>query len=104
MDFITWKSNPCEGCIRKYLNVLVIYVKNSKIDIGLDEAQKVFSFLRNEVNESIHLVRWDSLARSKKLGGWGIKNIFYFGKALTAKSLWRSLFSDNLWSKVIIEK
>lgn len=47
---------------------------------------------------------WERLARPKKLGGQGVKNIFYFGQALAAKSLWRSLFLAGLWSVVIKEE
>lgn len=47
---------------------------------------------------------WDSLAKPKEYGGWGLKNIFYFGNALTTKSLWRSPFSKGQWSEVIKAK
>jgi hypothetical protein len=32
--------------------------------------------------ENIHLVNWKRIAKPKKIGGWGFKNIFCFGKAL----------------------
>jgi hypothetical protein len=38
------------------------------------------------------------------VGGWGIKNIFFFGKALAAKSLWRCLMVPELWHEVILKK
>jgi hypothetical protein len=34
-------------------------------------------------------VRWDRIATPKSLGGWGLKNIFSFSKALAAKCTWR---------------
>jgi hypothetical protein len=50
------------------------------------------------------LVRWDILAKPKKCGGWGFKNIFIFTKALAAKIMWRSLFGNGLWYEVINKK
>lgn len=31
-------------------------------------------------------VGWERIALPKALGGWGLKNIFHFSKALAAKS------------------
>jgi hypothetical protein len=53
--------------------------------------RRMFSFLWTGKKESIHLVNWKRIAKPKKIGGWGIKNIFWFGKALATKSLWRCL-------------
>ena len=33
-------------------------------------------------------VRWDRIARPKYLGGWGLKNIFFFAEALSTKGGW----------------
>jgi len=41
------------------------------------------------------------LSRPKILWGWGLKNIFWFRKALAAKKLWGVLINDGLWSLVI---
>jgi len=38
---------------------------------------------RKEENESMDLVRWDRVEMPKKLGGWGLKNIFEFIKTLS---------------------
>jgi hypothetical protein len=50
------------------------------------------------------LVSWDRIAKPKKCGGWGFKNIVSFGKSLAAKIMWRSLFGIRLWHEVIIKK
>jgi hypothetical protein len=42
--------------------------------------------------------KWDLLARPKALGGWGLKNIFLFSKALAAKTGWHLISNNNLWS------
>ena len=53
---------------------------------------------------SICLARWDLLANPKECGGWGIKDIGDFGRALNAKNLWRCLFVPCLWHRVIYAK
>jgi hypothetical protein len=68
--------------------------------------RRMFSFLwtGKKVKEGMHLVSWKKIAKPKKVGGWGIKNIFSFGKALAAKSLWRCLMVPGLWHEVIHKK
>jgi hypothetical protein len=57
-----------------------------------------------KVKEGMHLVNWKRIAKPKKTGGWGIKNIFSFGKALAAKILWRCLMVPRLWHEVAYKK
>ena len=66
-----------------------------------------FSFLwtASKQNDGIALVKWKTLAMPKKLGGWGIKNLDMFTKALAAKTLWRLIqYLEKLWSRVIWAK
>lgn len=49
-------------------------------------------------------VRWDHIATSKALGGWGLKNIFLFSKSLAAKTGWRLISTNSLWIGVISQK
>jgi hypothetical protein len=60
--------------------------------------RRMFSFLwsSKKEKEGIHLSNWKKIAKPKKAGGWGIKNIFMFGQDLAAKSLWRSLMMPGL--------
>jgi hypothetical protein len=44
------------------------------------------------------------LSKPKGFGGWGLKDVFIFGKALAAKSLWVFLTRDNLWQRILIDK
>jgi hypothetical protein len=48
--------------------------------------------------------KWELLARPKALGGWGLKNIFIFSKALAAKVCWRLLTTTSLWTLVVEHK
>jgi hypothetical protein len=68
--------------------------------------QLIYTFLWSGGKEKkrIHLCNWDNLARPKKAGGWGIKNLVFFNKALAEKSLWRGLSTEGIWKKVIKDK
>jgi hypothetical protein len=39
----------------------------------------------NKDKKVLPWVRWDQIATPKALGGWGLKNILSFSKALAAK-------------------
>lgn len=45
-------------------------------------------------------VKWDTIAKPKRWGGWGIKRLDLFANALAAKLRWQLLTSDSLWSRV----
>eukprot|EP00253_Pinus_taeda_P015318 PITA_15318 len=49
-------------------------------------------------------VAWDKIARPKDWGGWGIKRLPEFSLSLAAKSGWRLITMENLWSRVIRRK
>ena len=49
-------------------------------------------------------VRWERIALPKALGGWGLKNIFNFAKALGAKVSWRLIKTQSLWTRVVYHK
>jgi hypothetical protein len=95
--------------VKSFLESIHVYcISMAKIPKGiLDRIQRrMFSFLwtGKKEKESIHLVNWNRIAKPKKNGGWGFKNIFCFGKALVAKSLWRSLMVPGMWHEVILKK
>jgi hypothetical protein len=59
---------------------------------------------RKRKKGGVPLVKWHCIAKPKSLGGWGLKNIHHFGKALTTKSLRRVINYTGLWKKVISRK
>jgi hypothetical protein len=54
--------------------------------------------------EHVHLYKWNDLANPKAFGGWGIKNLFWFSRALEENTLWCCLMKDKLWHRVLKEK
>ena len=49
-------------------------------------------------------VKWEKIVVPKAMGGWGLKNIFLFSKALAAKGGWHLVHAENLWTRVVVEK
>jgi hypothetical protein len=73
----------------------------------LEKSRKLcFRFIWSGTQEAFTTpwAKWDLLAHPKALGGWGLKNIFMFAKALATKSGWRLLTTDSLWSTILIQK
>jgi hypothetical protein len=73
---------------------------------GYFREKKSYRFLCswNKEKEGIPLVKWQAITKPNEMGGWGLKNIYYFGKSLVVKSVWRLIFKDGLWNWILIEK
>jgi hypothetical protein len=65
--------------------------------------QLMYSFLWTGGNNkhSLHLCRWDIIAKPKAVGGWGLRNLALFKQALATKTLWRVLTQDGIWHRII---
>jgi hypothetical protein len=57
-----------------------------------------------KLKEGIHLLSWKKIAKPKKDGGWGIKNIYTFGKAWLQKVFGEVSWYLGLWHEVILKK
>lgn len=49
-------------------------------------------------------IKWDNIALPKKRGGWGIKYLDTFAKALAGNMGWQIITCHNLWTKVVTHK
>ena len=49
-------------------------------------------------------VSWKRVVVPKGLGGWGLKNILLFAKALVTKGEWKIIKMVSLWTQVIAQK
>jgi len=83
---------------------LSLYKVPKSIMVGLRRRVTSFLWSGNGSDNKIHLARWDLLSKPKCDGGWGLKNLDRFSRALRMKSLWRGLNADTLWSWVLIDK
>jgi hypothetical protein len=95
--------------VKTVLEAIPVYwMSLSWIPKGILEAARklTFRFLWSGKKES-HVtpwVRWERIVVPKALGGWGLKNIFLFSKALAEKGGWRLLNSSSLWTRVVVQK
>lgn len=46
--------------------------------------------------------QWDYIALPKKWGGWGIKDLYIFSRALVANVVWRLITINNISMKIIV--
>eukprot|EP00253_Pinus_taeda_P003487 PITA_03487 len=63
-----------------------------------------FLWAGKKENTVLPWVAWDKLARPKDWGGWGIKRFPEFRLSLAAKSGWRLISMENLWTRVVKRK
>eukprot|EP00253_Pinus_taeda_P024113 PITA_24113 len=63
-----------------------------------------FLWAGSSENSVLPWVAWEKIARPKVWGGWGIKRLPDFSLSLAAKSGWRLLSVENLWTRVIKRK
>jgi hypothetical protein len=67
--------------------------------------QLIFSFLwTGSKTTGYHLCNWETISKPKKMGGWGLRNLPFFNRALLANTLWRIIMKPGIWSKVIKAK
>ena len=65
-----------------------------------------FSFLWSweKFSTFYHMCNWETLAKPKIFGGWGIRNIYLFNKSMVENNLWQVLMKDGIWHRVIKDK
>jgi len=63
-----------------------------------------FLWAGSKESSGLPWVAWDKVARPKEWGGWGLKRSPDFNISLAAKSGWRLISTDNLWTKVVKRK
>lgn len=93
------QASSCSICASIYACLLAHL---SQLPVGImTRIQSIFTsffWKRAQKPSGFHLASWDLIAKPKALGGWGIRNLTWFGQALAIKSLWRALFGKGLWT------
>lgn len=60
-----------------------------------------FLWAGNKESSTLPWVAWEKVARPKDLGGWEIKSLPDFRLSLAAKSGWRLIKMENLWTRTV---
>eukprot|EP00253_Pinus_taeda_P017420 PITA_17420 len=63
-----------------------------------------FLWARSKESSVLPWVAWEKVARPKEWGGWGIKSLPDFKLSLAAKSGWRLIKMENLWTRTVKRK
>jgi hypothetical protein len=68
--------------------------------------QLIFEFLwsGSKQRRGFHLCKWQEISKPKSLGGWGLRNLYLFYRALSANIFWRVLMKPDIWNKVVKDK
>ncbi|CAL9019822.1 unnamed protein product, partial [Prunus brigantina] len=71
----------------------------------LDKINRNFLWGSSDDASKAHLVKWDSVCKSKKKGGLGLKQTDLMNQSMLAKVGWRLLqHKESLWSNAITQK
>ena len=70
----------------------------------LDKQRRTFLWSGNALKKKYHLVRWETICKSKKKGGLGIKNIRKMNVSLLCKWWWKLENEDGLWQSIVKAK
>jgi len=105
MAFKGWKISPHQVGTGSYSHLLDVSFLDPKGHTGKGKKAIFLLSLEREIREWVlPWARWDKIAKPKALGGWGLKTIFLFSKALAEKSVWRLITTNILWTTVVLRK
>ena len=86
----------------------VYWFSLAQVPVAVTEAlrKKMINFLWGQTKQvhKYHLVSWRKIFPPKSLGGWGIRQPYWFNIALCVKVAWRALSGKGLWHDIIREK
>ncbi|CAL5343189.1 unnamed protein product [Camellia sinensis] len=90
-------------------NLPIYYLSLFRIPVGvakeIEQMQSAFLWGGSDLRQKVHMVRWEVLARSKKLGGLGLRRIITMNQCLLLKWWWRFGAENHfLWKAVICTK
>ena len=81
-----------------------MYLLPKTISHSLDKQRRRFLWQGNNSKKKYHLVRWETMCKSKSKGGLGIKNIWKMNISLLSKWWWKLETEDGLWQRIVKAK
>ena len=64
----------------------------------------IFLWSIRKDHKGLSWIEWKALALPKKYGGWGLKILVLFARALTTKSVWKLIQCTDLWVHIVVQK
>jgi len=80
-----------------------IYLLPKTIVDNLDKQRRKF-FWQGGTRRKYHLVKWDTICKSKPKGGLGVKNISKMNIGLLCKWWWKLEREEGVWQEIIEKK
>lgn len=105
MVVLGWLVSIDQICAGGHSDLLVVTILDSqRYSRGSQANLLCLPLVWHKPNHVMSWVSWEHITQPKALGGWGLKNIFLFSKALVAKVGWRLILTTSLWMSVIYQK
>jgi hypothetical protein len=70
----------------------------------IDGVRKKFFWQGGGVKKKYHLVKWDVIAKTKRKGGLGIKDLRRMNLSLLCKWWWKIETGEGLWQEIVRKK
>jgi hypothetical protein len=70
----------------------------------MDRTRKKFFWQGNSVKKKYYLVKWSVIARPKRKGGLGIKDLRRMNISLLCKWWWKIENEEGLWQEIVRKK
>ena len=105
-----WLSKGGKLTLVKYvLEAIPVFWMHFLIPVGvIEKIRKIyFKFLwfgNYDSSFGLSWTSWKVLENPKIFGGWGLKILVLFTKALGAKSVWNIIHGSGLWVQIAIHK
>jgi hypothetical protein len=81
-----------------------IYLLPKTTTQTLDKQRRKFLWQGNSPRKKYYLIRWETVCKSKKKGGLGIKSIRKMNISLLCKWWWRLENEEGLWQNIVKAK
>ena len=75
--------------------IMSLFWLPKSVKFRLEKIQRDFLWGGGKLEKKIHLVKWDTVCLSKKMGGLGIRNLPSLNRALLGKWNWRFAMEEN---------
>lgn len=104
MAILSRHISASETCLGSYPYILDISCMDPKGHIGISQISFRFLWADTDEKRPLVLASKKRISLPKTYGGWGLKNIHLFARALAAKKVYRIISNSKLWARIVKEK
>jgi len=78
-----------------------VYLLPKTIIKNMDKIRRSFFWQGGGTKKKYHLVKWETICKSKKYGGLGIKDLRKMNISLLCKWWWKLEMEEGLWQEIV---